>query len=119
MDIKNRLERLSDSDRVYFGKVIEDFMQSEAYELLKVITQNEITNLLTILSSDQHNPNGKSDKYLGQLCAYQKILNDIEGFVKDRDALLEKRRKERTLKEEETDTNEEPQPKYEGAGGVV
>jgi hypothetical protein len=78
--IEDRLLRRAPEDKIYIGQIVEQALQGELGSVLKALTAGRIAETAANKSQDVSN-----DEKLGQIQAFQRIWDDLEQFVIDKD----------------------------------
>lgn len=86
MKIEDRMLRREPEDIVELGQIVEEFLKSPMYVILKALCNGSMS-LEAQLSRDAKVP---ADRVLGRIEAYTRLLVDLEQFVSDKDSVIAK-----------------------------
>lgn len=104
MTIEERIKRHEREDIIYIGQLAEQILASEMGSLLYALTSGRIATE----ASTAHQV-GSAERVLGRIEAYQKLVNDLEQYVVDKDKLLQVHREEEVTNQDYASVPGEPQ----------
>lgn len=88
MTIEERIQRRAPEDIIHIGQLAENVLKSEMGVLLYALTSGRIA------TEASNNSNLNAERILGRIQGYQRLMNDLEQYVIDKNKLLQERQEE-------------------------
>lgn len=107
-NINDRLAQAAQGDKqqiVYIGAVVEKVLMGEFGSILRALLKGRSS---MTLQESRHTSKLPAERYLGRLDAYERIFEDLEQYVLDKDLAFKQLSQARTGKEEISEIHHAP-----------